>query len=265
MALRREPTPWKVSLWARREEAVGPASRALPGCLVTNDVRKAVEGAGIVVLCTSPKAIEASGPLLAEILPPSTVVTDAGSVKASIVSELENFLGGRFIGAHPMAGSEQSGISAARGDLFDGAPCILTPTSTSFPEALARVRHLWSSAGCRLHEVSPAVHDRTVARLSHLPHAAAAALVHAATSAGSGSTWLAGSGYRDSTRIAGGPESLWAEILMDNRGEIIPAIAEMQAALEDLKSALAGERREDVEDFLAMARKLRSQEAIAPE
>jgi len=260
MALRRGPTPWKVSLWARRGEAVGPASRALPGCLVTNDLREALEGAGTVVLCTSPGAIEASGPLLADILPAETVVTDAGSVKVRIVAGLEKSLGGRFIGAHPMAGSEQSGISAARADLFDGAPCILTPTSASCPEALARTRQLWSEAGCRLHEISPAEHDRTVARLSHLPHAAAAALVHAATCAGSESAWLAGSGYRDSTRIAGGPESLWAEILMDNRDAILPAIADMQSALEDLKSAISAGRREDVEGFLATARRLRSPE-----
>lgn len=264
MALRRGGSPWEVSLWARRGDAVKPASRLLPGCLVTCDLSAAVEGCDVVVLCTPPRAIEEAGGALASILPPSTAVTDAGSVKARIVSALGQTLGGRFVGAHPMAGSEQSGISAARPDLFDGSLCLLTPTAASDPEALATVRGLWSDAGCRLREISPSDHDRAVARLSHLPHAAAAALVQAATRGGAESADLAGSGYRDSTRVAAGPESLWAEILLDNRDEIGPAISDLQAALGELKAALAHGDRSAVEGFLAKARALRSAEISSP-
>ena len=260
MALRRGSSPRDVVLWARRVEAVEPAARLLPGCRVTCDLPSAVEGADIVVLCTSPRAIEESGEILSKLLPSSTAVTDAGSVKGRIVSALEPSLGRRFIGAHPMAGSEQSGIAAARPDLFDGALCLLTPSSASCPEALKKVRQLWRDAGCELHEMSAADHDRSVARLSHLPHAAAAALVYAATRGGKESTALAGNGYRDSTRVAGGPEGLWAEILMDNLSEILPAISDLQSALEELKSALAHGDRGSVEGFLAKARSLRSNE-----
>jgi len=262
MALRRGSSPWDVVLWARREAAVAPVSFLLPGCRVTSDLAAAVEGADIVVLCTSPRAIEESGEILSKLLAPTTVVTDAGSVKRRIVSALERTLGGRFIGAHPMAGSEQSGISAARPDLFDGALCLLTPTAASSPDALEKVRQLWSDAGCELREMSAVAHDGAVARLSHLPHAAAAALVHAATQGGALSSALAGNGYRDSTRVAGGPEGLWAEILLDNVNEIEPAITDLQSALGELKSALMRGDRSAVEGFLAMARSLRSNENI---
>ena len=251
-------------MWARREVAVEAASRLLPDCLVTCDLPSAVEGADVVALCTSPRAIEESGPVLAKILPASTAVTDVGSVKVRIVSELERTLGGRFIGAHPMAGSEQSGISAARPDLFDGALCFLTPTAASSPGALEMVRRLWSAAGCGLRDISAAEHDHSIARLSHLPHAAAAALVHAATRGGKESTALAGNGYRDSTRVAGGPAALWAEILLDNRSEIGPAISDLQAALGELKAALVSGDRGAVESFLAGARSLRSNEKTDP-
>jgi len=160
-----------------------------------------------------------------------------------------------------MAGSEQTGITSARADLFDGAVCILTPTERSAPQALQAVSDLWSAAGCRIQQMSPAVHDAAIARISHLPHAAAAALVHAALTPNREFAALAGSGYRDSTRIAAGPENLWAEILLDNRKEVAAGISDLQGDLESLKSALTRGDRGAIEAFLGAARTLRSEKA----
>jgi len=260
MALQRGGSPWNVSLWTRRETSIPAVSAALPGCGVSCDLKAAVAGADIVVLCTSPRAIENSGQALSGLVPASTPVTDAGSVKGRIVAALEESLGGRFIGAHPMAGSEQSGISAARPDLFDGAACIVTPTHKSDPKALGAVRSFWSEAGCRLVEMSPAAHDMAVARISHLPHAVAAALVQAALSKNPDVGALAGSGYRDTTRIALGPEALWKEIFLDNREELLSAIFDLQIHIGALKDALLQGDGEAIEAFLRSARALRAQE-----
>lgn len=260
MALQRGPSPWKVSLWTRREASIPGVSAVLPGCRISCDLKSALAGADMVVLCTSPHAIESSGAALAALLPASTPVTDAGSVKAGIVQSLEKSLGGRFIGAHPMAGSEQSGISAARADLFDGAACILTPTTASSPQALGEVRALWKETGCRLSEMSPVAHDMAVARISHLPHAVAAALVQAALRKDPAVASFAGSGYRDTTRIALGPEALWKEIFLDNREELLSAITDMQISLETLKDFLSRGDGEAVEAFLRDARNLRAEE-----
>lgn len=246
-------------MWTRREESLPAISAALPGCRVSCDLKIAVEGADLIVLCTSPRAIENSGGELAGLIPASTPVTDAGSVKVRIVAALEGALGGRFIGAHPMAGSEQSGISAARPDLFDGAVCILTPTPNSDPQALAAVRDFWKEAGCRVSEMSPASHDMAVARISHLPHAVAAALVQAALSKNPEVAALAGSGYRDTTRIAIGPEALWREIFLDNRDALLSAISDMQTHVEKLKTAISGGDEAAIEAFLREARNLRAQ------
>lgn len=258
MALGREKSRWEISLWARRPEAAEEAARALPDGAVSTNLSEAVRGCEIAVLCTSPHAIAAAGPELRSLLPATAVVTDAGSVKEKIVAALEAELGGRFVGAHPMAGSEQSGIQAAREDLFDGAVCVLTPTAATNLGALAVVRDLWSAAGCVLREMAPGEHDRAIARISHLPHAAAASLVHAAVGANPSFAELGGGGYRDSTRIAGGPEAMWAEIFLDNRKELLAGIADLQTALGTLKLALESGNRNALEAFLSDARRLRS-------
>ena len=263
MALRRVGHFRDISIWARREEAALEAASLLPGCRVSHDLATAVADADIVVLCLSPHAIEAIGPELVKHLPKHAVVTDAGSVKGKIVSRLEEVFGGRFIGAHPMAGSEQSGIRAARENLYDGAVCILTPTPHTDPSARNLAAELWTAAGCTLQEMSPEAHDRAMARISHLPHAAAAALVHAALGADPSLARLAGGGYRDSTRIAGGPEGLWAEIFLDNRAEVLNGIHDLQTALETLKLGLESGNRSAVEAFLADARTLRASQPPA--
>ena len=259
MALGRHSTARDISLWARRPDAAEEAARVLPHCAVSTNLSEVVESCDLAVLCTSPHAIAAAGPELKNLLPPSAIVTDAGSVKAKIVAALEPVLGGRFVGAHPMAGSEQSGIQAAREDLFDGAVCLLTPTASTDPSALEAVRALWSAAGCVLREMGASEHDRAIARISHLPHATAASLVHAAVGANPSLAELGGGGYRDSTRIAGGPESMWTEIFLDNRDELLAGITDLQTALETLKLALQNGHRNALEAFLYDARRLRSQ------
>ena len=262
LALSRPGQPWQVSVWARREEAALEAAALLPFCRVSRDLPTVLADCDIAVLCMSPQAIQHCGGDLKKHLPATATITDAGSVKANIVDALESTFGGRFIGAHPMAGSEQSGIRAARADLFEGAACILTPTVRSEAQPLQNTRELWMATGCQLREMSPHDHDRAIARVSHLPHAAASCLVHAAIARDPSLSDLAGPGYRDSTRVAGGPEGMWTEILFDNRHEVVEGIHDLQNTLETLKLALEQGDRQGVEAILADARKLRSNHPI---
>lgn len=200
-------------------------------------------------------------PELAEKIAPalglSAVVTDAGSVKGPVVRKLEAILGGRFVGSHPMAGSERSGIDAARENLFQGAAAIVTPTALSEPDAIAAVQELWQSVGCRITSMSPEDHDIAVASISHLPHAAAAALVNAINlhlpSAGA----LAGGGYRDTTRIAAGPPGMWCEILLENKNPLIAGLDDLTQTLDTLKTFLLSDDAPALEAFLARAKESR--------
>jgi prephenate dehydrogenase len=201
-------------------------------------------------------------PALAEKIRPhlreGSVVTDAGSVKGFVVDTVGRTLGSRFVGAHPMAGSEQTGIEAARADLFEGAPCILTPEDSTDPAALSATRSLWEQIGCQTIEMSAGEHDKSIARVSHLPHSVAAILVNAIDKHAPGSVKLAGGGYRDTTRVAAGAAAMWREILMENRTEVLAALAELRETCEEMESYLKKEDHAALEGFLAKAQEIRS-------
>ena len=227
-------------MWARSQESARNASKLFP--FVSCDAAETARGSNLCVLCTPIGAMPALGEQLAPALAEGAVVTDVGSVKAGVVRRLETIFGGRFIGSHPMAGSEQSGLSAARANLFEGAVCILTPTNESLPEAVQAVRDLWQCVGCRIMQMTPGEHDERVARVSHLPHAVAAALVNAISLRLADVGSIAGGGYRDTTRIAAGPAAMWREILLENRAGLLAGLGDFSAMLDKMKAMILAGR-----------------------
>ena len=186
---------------------------------------EAVRGADLVILCTP---VGLLGPLLEEIAPalePGAIVTDVGSTKRSIVARAARVLpagrganAARFVGSHPMAGSEKRGVQYASADLFKDAVCITTPDGETDGAALENVESFWRLLGMRVRRLSPDDHDRLIADVSHLPHALAAALVSMQADEGID---LCGRGFLDSTRIAAGDGVLWRDILLDNRDNLL--------------------------------------------
>lgn len=256
LALQEKRPDWKLELWARSEES---ASRARPiFTQVTTDAGGAASRADLCVFCTPLSAMPALARAIAPRLRPDAIVTDAGSAKAAIVEKLEAILGEKFVGSHPMAGSEKSGLGAARAGLFSGSTCILTPTPQTTPAALQAVKTLWQAVGCRLVELSPAAHDEAIARVSHLPHAVAAALVNAIALRIADPGSLAGGGYRDTTRIAAGPPAMWAEILLENRGAVLAGLTDFTQMLEHFQRIVRSGDAAALEEFLARARDARS-------
>jgi prephenate dehydrogenase len=210
------------------------------------DPGDAVAGADLVVLAVPVGACAA----LAERMRPraraGAVLTDVGSVKAGVVAALERRWQavGPVVGGHPLAGSEASGAGAARADLFTGRRCILTPTATTPPAAVARMRALWEGVGARVEEMAAEVHDDILARVSHLPHLVAYALVGATAGArtedGRRVLDYAASGFLDTTRIAASRAELWRDIALANATALAGALAEFRAALERLEHLVAG-------------------------
>jgi prephenate dehydrogenase len=255
LALQERQPDCHVTLWARSAASAEKTARVVPN--VTTDAIAAASGADLCIFCTPIGAMPALAREIAPHLSASAVVTDAGSVKGVVVSTLEEILGGRFIGSHPMAGSEKSGIEAARADLFEGATCILTPTDLTEDHALEAARTLWRSLGGRLVEMSAEAHDLAVGRVSHLPHAVASVLVDAISRSGSGAEALAGGGYRDSTRIAAGPAGMWSEIFLENKTAVLTALEEFSASLEELKTFILSNDAPALESFLSRAKSVR--------
>jgi prephenate dehydrogenase len=169
------------------------------------------------------------------------IVTDVGSTKASVCALAEELLGKpeRFVGSHPMAGSEQQGPTAADAGLFEGKPCVVTPCADTDERAVELVKSLWGLVGMRLFEMDPAEHDRSVALVSHLPHAVAALLVKVVTADGGGALDIASTGFADTTRIAAGDPGIWVDIFQTNRDAVIESVGGMIKELEQFKKIMA--------------------------
>ena len=258
MALRSRCPDVKISVWGRSNERLKEVlSRGLADSVSTDPVI-AAQGAGLVILCTPVGCMEELAASLAGKLSPEAIVTDAGSVKLCVTKKLAPLFGGRFIGGHPMAGSERSGLAAARADLFNEAPCILTPLPSTDHVALQVVGAFWTSLGSFITTMTPEEHDRLVARMSHLPHALAFALVNLAKqSLPEDSLKLAGGSFRGATRVASSSPKLWSGILMENRRETASALREMSGLLDSIAESLDQEQSDSLLDFLTRAKEYR--------
>jgi prephenate dehydrogenase len=212
----------------------------------TTDPVEGVHDADLVVLATPVGALAEVAKAIAHALEPGVVVTDVGSVKANVVRDVEPLLPphARFVAAHPIAGTEESGAGAASAALFEGSRCILTPTPRTDPGALRKVRAMWRAVGAEVSEMDAAEHDRILAVVSHLPHAVAYALVNAVTATQADALAYAGGGFRDFTRIAASHPEMWRDIMMANREGVLSGI---DATMEELSRLRRFIEREDGE------------------
>lgn len=223
-----------------------------------DDPAAAVRGADLVVLCTP---VGLLGDLLDRIVPalePEALVTDVGSTKRRIVAHAATVLslgaGPKFVGSHPMAGSEKRGVEHAQADLFESAVCILTPDEATDSGAVDAIEAFWRSLTMRTTRMSPAEHDRRIADVSHVPHAVAAALVRMQERE---SLLLAGRGFIDSTRIASGDAGLWRDIFLENRENVARGVRELHDQLHRLLALLENEEADAVKRWLDEATETR--------
>ena len=205
-------------------------------------VERAVRSADLVIIAAPVFAIAKLLPIVARNILPHAIVTDTGSVKGSIVEQAQKlFPGGNFIGGHPMAGSEFSGIDAAHPLLFQNAIYILTPTRATDKKSLRTIAKFFNSLDARVFTIDPATHDSIVAAVSHLPQLAAVALMNTVGKHHPNSPdhlSLAAGGFRDMTRIASSRFSMWKDILSANRKEVNKALRLFINQLEVLAAAV---------------------------
>ena len=187
----------------------------------------------------------------------SGLVTDVGSVKAPIVAAVDD---ARFVGGHPMAGSEQEGVEGATGDLFEGAVWVLTPSAGTDDAAYARIRAVVSGFGAEVIDLPPERHDELVAVVSHVPHLTAASLMRIADERADEHVALlrlAAGGFRDMTRIASGHPGIWPDICEENRSAIVAGMDRLIAALAEAREQVASSDRDALLADLTRARAAR--------
>jgi len=264
LALRNRRLAGSVVGFVRRAASVAECERLGAVQAATLDLRTAVEGAEVIVLCTPIAQMRALVEQMLPALKPGAIVTDVGSVKGSVVRDLEALVaraGAHYVGSHPMAGAEKMGVSAARADLFEGAVCVVTPTRRSNPAAVRKLEQLWRAVGARLLRLTPAAHDRLVSRSSHLPHLVAAQLANLILSPKhpKEQRMLCASGFRDTTRLASGSPEMWRDIALANRKNLVRAVETFTKGLQEFKRALASGDDAAVATFFEQARERREQ------
>ncbi len=203
----------------------------------TLDIVEGVADADLVVLCTPVGLVAEKAAAALPAMKPGSILTDVASTKAVITEKIEAILpdGVAFVPAHPMAGSEKRGNDSARADLFDGARCILTPTTKTPPEAVAVVTAMWEGVGAFVETLDVDAHDRIVAQISHLPHLVAPAILNAADPS---CLPYAASGLKDTTRIAASDVKLWIDIFKDNRENVRAALGQFGDEMHAMRDAL---------------------------
>ena len=187
------------------------------------------------------------------------IITDIGSVKGKLVLELEEIFGPKFVGGHPIAGREKSGVLHSDPDLFEGKKVILTPTEKTDGVCLEKVKNMWTGVGARVEFMDPFLHDWVFGAVSHLPHAVAFALIDAIEEMSDGVDLFKypGAGFRDFTRIAGSDPVMWRDIFLENKENLLKAMDVYVKSLEKLKKLVENSQEEDLTDFLAKVSKRR--------
>lgn len=217
---------------------------------------QALHQADLVIYCTPVDQIAAQVTTHLAWCSPSAILTDAGSTKGALVAEIEAALPApvRFVGSHPLAGSEKRGPEFADGNLFQGRWTVVTPTPRTDADALEQVKAFWAALGSRVKTMTPEEHDQALALTSHVPHLVAAAL---AGSLPDELHDLAATGFRDTTRIAAGDSGLWTAIFTHNRDAVLAALNAVEARLRDFRSALEQHDWATLDQLLTHAKKVR--------
>lgn len=262
LAVKQRKLAAAVAGYVRRAESVRECEKVGVADVVATDLHAAVKDADLIVLCTPLARMRELTEQMLPALKPGAIITDVGSVKGSVVRELEPLCSnakGYFIGSHPMCGGEKMGVSAARVDLFNNAICVVTPTPQSDKKAFKAVEEFWHALGMKLLKLSPDSHDELVSRSSHLPHVVAAELANYVLSPvhPKEQATLCANGFRDTTRIAAGSPEMWRDIAMSNRKNLAQVLGVFIEDLQEFQRALNEGNVKAVEEFFAKAKQRR--------
>jgi len=219
-------------------------------------VRKAVEGARMVFVGAPVSVTAAVARQVLQATGEDCVVSDVGSSKAAVLEALSADERERFIGGHPICGSERGGVDHAREDMFVGATYFLTPSEETRPELYERLHRVVGAIGARPSAIDASAHDRILALVSHLPHVVASALIHQAAATvphGREALRSAGPSFVDLTRVAGANPPLWADILLSNADAVADAIADQRERLLSVEAAIRAGDREWLHEFISVA------------
>jgi len=263
LALKKRGFSGQIIGYARREETRTQALENGVVNAVFDHPSDAVRDADIVVICVPIWTIAQLAEKIVRTLKPGAVVTDVGSTKSALLKTMDPlFAGGEvhFVGSHPIAGSEKTGLDAGDPDLYDGRLTIVCPSENTPDAAEHAIAALWQAAGSEVVEMSPAQHDAMLASTSHLPHMVAAALARSVAGGDpSQKADFCGTGFKDTTRVASGSADMWVDIIDTNRAALETELDRFHAELKGLIDILRDGNEGDIRQWLEEAADARNQ------
>ncbi len=263
LAIRKHMPQSELRLWARRAEPLALARELSISEHTYEDVKAAVRGAELVILATPIGAFEELARRMMPALGRGTIITDIGSVKAYVhrtTGQLLTERGHLFIGSHPMAGAETQGLENARASLLQGATVALTNPHGVDSQLEERLATFWKALGCTTYAMEPVNHDRTVARISHMPHVLAGLCARSATRGNipmADLQRLAATGFRDTTRVCSGGTNMWADILWENDVAVREVLSACRQHLQELITLLEQQDKAGLHHWLEEAKEAR--------
>ena len=262
-AIKALPDPPRIIGFSRREQTVQKALELGAIDEGATSIAQAVRDSDLVFIATPISVIVETIRETAKYAKAGSLITDVGSTKGKIVKSVEDFLpeGVSFIGGHPMAGSEQQGVSFASASLFKNSYYLLTPTQKTDAVTFQRLHSLLTGIGAQVLAIDPEKHDKIVSTISHLPHILSAALVNQAnqqTRESKNLLLVAAGGFRDMTRIAASSPDMWRDICMDNAEAILEAMDEFSATLAVFKKDLQEQNKQGLYSEFKQAQSART-------
>jgi prephenate dehydrogenase len=256
LAVRKNRLAAKVMGIGRRKVSIARAIRRSAIDAGTLNLKQGIKGADLIIIATPVDKVEVKIAEVAKYAEKGVIIIDVNSTKQGIVSSAERCLPKDmfFVGTHPIAGSEQTGIFSSDAGLFKGSICIVTPTSRTDRKVLEKVKSFWKNIGAEVRIMSPKLHDDTVAAISHLPHILAYALCNTVSSK---ELKMAGTGFKDATRIARSNPRMWEEIFIQNQKSLLKSVTVFQKNLNAFKDDIIKKRRTSLSKRLILAKRKR--------
>lgn len=232
--------------------------------LEAQSAMQACAGSDLIVIAVPVSATSATFKSIRQFVKADVLTLDVGSTKQDVVKNAEKHLGWNaqyFVPAHPITGKEVSGVEHAEAGLYRGSNVVLTPTPATDLDKVQEAQALWSAVGGRVHVMSPSEHDAILAGVSHLPHLVSFAFMNGLLAQPDYASFmqLAGPGFRDFTRIAGGDPVLWRDVLMANRTEVMGQLRQLVMSMQSFQKALHDEDGDALEQLIKKASKARNQ------
>lgn len=263
LALKRAGLVQRVVGYSKSPSTVERARRLGVIDIAAESALLAVSGSDIVLISVPVAASDTTFKAIRHMVEPGTLFMDVGSTKRDVVDVARRVLReriGSFVPAHPIAGKEVAGVEHADAQLYQGKQVILTPLAQTDPVMVQKATDVWAAIGCQVLRMTPENHDAAFAAVSHLPHLLAFAYFNAVISQPAGREFLslAGPGFRDFTRIAAGDPTVWRDILMANREEVLKQSQRLRHALDAFEVVMRSGNQEALEDLIRTASEGRS-------